>query len=85
MDASEPLWLFVDPLNTAEIPYMITGATAAILYGAPRLTNDLDLVIELTEAATSGGGLAVDFLEREIASRALSDVWRDVRQPGKRQ
>jgi hypothetical protein len=26
---------------------MITGATGAILYGQPRLTNDLDLVLEL--------------------------------------
>jgi hypothetical protein len=48
MDENEPLWLFVDPLNEAEIAYMVTGATAAILYGGPRLTNDLDLVVELT-------------------------------------
>ena len=48
MDASDPIWLYADPLNAAGIPYMVTGATAAILYGAPRLTNDLDLVIELT-------------------------------------
>jgi hypothetical protein len=26
---------------------MVTGATAAILYGQPRVTNDLDLVIAL--------------------------------------
>ena len=29
---------------------MVTGATAAILYGAPRMTNDLDLVLELSSA-----------------------------------
>jgi hypothetical protein len=29
---------------------MITGATGAILYGQPRLTNDLDLVLELPAA-----------------------------------
>jgi len=50
METTEPLWLFIDPLNTAGIPYMVTGATAAIVYGAPRLTNDLDLVVELTVA-----------------------------------
>ena len=26
---------------------MITGAVASIIYGEPRLTNDLDLVVEL--------------------------------------
>lgn len=29
------------------MPYIVTGATAAILYGQPRTTNDLDVVIEL--------------------------------------
>jgi hypothetical protein len=29
------------------IPYMVTGAVAAIIYGEPRLTQDIDLVIEL--------------------------------------
>jgi hypothetical protein len=28
---------------------MITGATAAIIYGQPRLTNDLDVVLALDE------------------------------------
>jgi hypothetical protein len=50
MDTNEPLWLFVLPLDSVSIPYMVTGATAAILYGAPRLTNDLDLVLQLSEA-----------------------------------
>ncbi len=54
MDTSDPLWLFVEPLDGAGIPYMVTGATAAILYGAPRLTNDLDLVVELTAKAADG-------------------------------
>ncbi|HEY5550348.1 MAG TPA: hypothetical protein VIK52_00565 [Opitutaceae bacterium] len=30
-------------------PYMITGATAAIVYGQPRVTNDLDVVLALDE------------------------------------
>ena len=50
MDTSpEPLWLFVLPLNAASLRYIVTGATAAILYGAPRLTNDLDLVLQLSD------------------------------------
>ena len=29
------------------MPYMITGAVASIIYGEPRLTNDIDLVINM--------------------------------------
>ena len=35
------------PLRQAGIPYMITGGLAAILYGEPRLTNDVDIVLRL--------------------------------------
>jgi hypothetical protein len=36
------------PLNAAGIRYMITGGLAAIVYGEPRLTNDVDVVVHLT-------------------------------------
>jgi hypothetical protein len=39
--------IFVSRLNKLSIPYMITGAVASIIYGEPRLTNDIDLVINL--------------------------------------
>jgi len=41
------LEIFLGPLNSLEIPYVVTGATASIIYGEPRLTNDLDLVVLL--------------------------------------
>jgi hypothetical protein len=37
--------LFVAPLNTIGLTYMVTGSVAATIYGEPRLTNDIDLVI----------------------------------------
>jgi hypothetical protein len=40
--------IFVSRLNNLSIPYMITGAVASIIYGEPRLTNDIDLVIDLS-------------------------------------
>jgi hypothetical protein len=40
--------LFVTPLNRAGIEYMVTGGMAAVVYGHPRLTLDVDLVIRLT-------------------------------------
>jgi hypothetical protein len=41
--------LFVAPLNRAGIEYMVTGGLAAVVYGHPRLTLDVDLVIRLTK------------------------------------
>ena len=41
--------LFVEPLNRLGITYMVTGAVAAIVYGEPRLTNDIDFVIKLSD------------------------------------
>jgi len=40
------------------VPYMVTGATAVFIYGEPRFTNDLDLVIDL-KADDIAGFLAV--------------------------
>jgi hypothetical protein len=40
--------LFVAPLNRAGIEYMVTGGLAAVMYGHPRLTLDVDLVLRLS-------------------------------------
>lgn len=39
--------IFTARLNKSGIRYMITGAVAVVIYGEPRLTHDIDLVIEL--------------------------------------
>jgi len=33
-------------LERLDIPYMVTGSVGAMLYGEPRMTNDMDVVIE---------------------------------------
>ena len=38
---------FLKPLNDAGFDYMVTGAVASIIYGQPRMTHDIDLVLEL--------------------------------------
>src|SRR5262245_7198435 len=40
--------LFVRPLNRASIRYVVTGSVAAIFYGEPRLTHDVDFVVFMT-------------------------------------
>ena len=56
--------IFVSRLNKLSIPYMITGAVASIIYGEPRLTNDIDLVINMEPGDT------------EINKRALKKEWK---------
>ena len=45
MPGPSPTALFASSLNKADISYIITGAVASIIYGEPRLTHDLDLVV----------------------------------------
>jgi len=42
--------IFVSRLNASGMRYMITGAVASIIYGEPRLTHDIDLVLEFDDA-----------------------------------
>ena len=42
--------LFLRPLNQAGIRYIVSGSVAAIFYGEPRLTHDVDLVVFLSDA-----------------------------------
>ncbi|HID30700.1 MAG TPA: hypothetical protein EYP19_11945 [Desulfobacterales bacterium] len=37
--------IFLSRLNKLGFPYVVTGAVASIIYGEPRLTHDLDLVV----------------------------------------
>jgi len=50
MPEPDELSLFVQRLEATAAPYMVTGATAAIFYGQPRVTNDLDVVLSLDDA-----------------------------------
>jgi hypothetical protein len=45
--------LFVRPLNALGAPYMVSGSIAAMLYGEPRLTNDVDIIVFLTAKTVS--------------------------------
>lgn len=43
--------IFVERFEALEIPYMVSGSVAAMIYGEPRLTNDVDLVVEMDRRA----------------------------------
>ncbi|NJK65259.1 MAG: nucleotidyltransferase family protein [Microcoleus sp. CSU_2_2] len=53
-DPSEIARLLHPIFATLNIPYYITGGVAASIYGDPRTTRDLDLVIELNRDSIAG-------------------------------
>ena len=40
--------IFTVPLDAIGVDYMVTGSVAAMIYGEPRMTHDVDLVLHLT-------------------------------------
>jgi hypothetical protein len=42
--------LFVRPLDRLQFRYLVTGSVASMLYGEPRVTHDIDLVVFLRAA-----------------------------------
>jgi len=61
MQSREPFLIFTQKLNELGVRYMVSGSVAAIYYGEPRLTNDVDIIL---------------FLRRED-SRRLFDAFPD--------
>lgn len=47
MEIDDLLRKLVAALEGLGLPYLITGSMASILYGEPRLTNDIDVVVDL--------------------------------------
>lgn len=47
MPPPSPLAPFLQPLESLGLPYCITGSVAASVYGEPRLTADIDVVLLL--------------------------------------
>ena len=45
MPGLDPLAPFIEPLERLGLPYCITGSVAASVYGEPRLTADIDVVL----------------------------------------
>lgn len=53
MEPSDLLRHIVECLEKLNIRYFITGAVASIAYGEPRLTNDIDVVADISERDVS--------------------------------
>lgn len=54
MEQSELLHKIVSAFERLGVPYLVTGSVAAMAYGEPRLTNDVDLVAAVEERHIPG-------------------------------
>jgi hypothetical protein len=62
MEQDDLLRRVVETLERLRLPYLVTGSIATILYGEPRFTNDLDVVVQLPSEAA---GLQAQFAAPE--------------------
>jgi len=63
-------------LEQAEIAYMVSGSTALNYYAEPRMTRDIDIVIELGPNGTSRFEqifIGEFYLDRSVIDRAVKD------------
>lgn len=70
----EVLKIVAERLGRAGIPYMVTGSLAMSHYAVPRMTRDIDLVVELSAADADRvcGLFEADFyLDRDAVRRAV--------------
>jgi hypothetical protein len=76
------LHIVVSRLEAASIPYMLSGSTALGAYATPRMTRDLDVVVQLepADAARLTQAFAEDFycdaaaVDRAVAARGMVNV-----------
>ena len=63
-------------LETSGFEYLVTGSIASIVYGEPRLTHDIDLVLHLLPQVHSQ--LDQEFLNDQTRQRGLSEIWKKI-------
>ncbi len=79
MPSADVVDLFVVPINALGLRYFVTGGVAAIAYGLPRLTNDVDLVVQLPRSSVSA--LLAAFASDDFAVPPAEAVLEEVARP----
>lgn len=79
MGPSELLRHVVAVFEKLGIPYLVTGSVAAMAYGEPRLTNDIDIVADMAERHIPGLRAAFPAEEYYLHEDAVRDA---IRRPG---
>ena len=70
MRGPELFLLFTGPLDEAGMTYMVTGSVAAMVYGEPRLTNDIDRVASGSFIKATRRGIVLELARARAAQLA---------------
>ncbi len=79
MPVPSPLQPFIGPLEQLGFSYCVTGSVAASVYGEPRLTADIDIVLLLPSNAIQQ--LCAAFPEEQYYVPPLETLMAEVRRP----
>lgn len=71
--------LFVAPLERLGVDYLITGGVASVIYGDPRFTRDIDLILQLQE--TEADSLLDAFDAKDFYRPPLEALREEIRRP----
>lgn len=74
MDQPEILRYAIDVLDEQRVPYMLVGSLASSVYGDARLTNDIDLVVDLRVGQVDDLCRAFPAPEYYVSMKAASDA-----------
>jgi len=66
----------IDVLERLDIPYMVVGGFAAIFYGEPRLTLDVDIVVDMEPAHIRPFVTAFPIPDYYVSEEAIRDALR---------
>ena len=75
-DELEILLSVTAQLNAIGIPYMVTGSMATNYYATPRMTRDIDLIVELSEADVSrivNGFQGAFYIDADMVRQAIQN------------
>ncbi len=53
MQGLDLIYLFTSPLDELGVDYLVTGSVASIIYGEPRVTHDIDIVVDISSRDAS--------------------------------
>lgn len=76
MDHERLLAFVRDTCERLELVYMVVGSTASIAYGEPRFTNDIDVVVGLSESDITAFCAAFPSDEFYISAATVTDAVR---------
>lgn len=76
MGPYELLRTIVATLERLQIPYLVTGSVAAMAYGEPRMTNDIDIVAGIKEEHIPGLLQAFPAVEYYVSDEMIREAIR---------